>query len=308
MGEHERGDMGTTLITGVGGSLGSVLFSQHLARGLEVHGSVRPGGGRPRSGPLLELDLKELGRSWDTLCALAPTVIIHLAAISQLQAVDQDPILAHEVNVEATAQLVDLAEQLSCRFIFASTDMVFSGEGAPYAENDPPHPLTHYGRTKLAAESHVMRYRRSLIVRLPLLFGAPRDARGNSFVELGRGLLQGDGAKLFSDEFRTPLLYEDAGLALMRLSSSDVSGVVHVAGPERLSRADMGRRLAAALGVAPDFTELTRAEAGAEHRPRDLSLRCDRYQRLIGGQPGRATDEAFELAARGIRERWQSRA
>lgn len=278
------------LVTGAGGALGSVLMRVLSEANKQVVGLVSEHGPAPEVGKVIRANLTDPRSYVDRVFALAPRAIIHLAAIAKPARALDEPELAHAVNVEATATLAQLSTALGARMIFASTDMVFDGEeGAPYRETDTTEPATYYGRTKLEAECYMLTHPRSLTVRLPLLYGFPEVAREATFFEtMLRALRAGTPVKLFEDEFRTPLWLEDAARACVTLLHSDVSGVLHLGGPETLSRFQMGQQLAAAIGCSDAALVKTRREdhPSEEPRPRDLSLDSARYIKHFGAAPG----------------------
>jgi dTDP-4-dehydrorhamnose reductase len=259
-------------------------------------GVISNAGPRPQVGKVFAADLCDFRGYQERIFALAPKVIVHLAAVSQISEAYSDPDHAREVNVETTRSLLRAADALGARFIYASTDLVFDGEAAPYNEDAAAEPVSFYGRTKLEAECHVLGYRRGLCVRLPLLYGLPEATRAPSFFEqLLASLRAGQSVSLFDDEVRTPLWLDDAAHACLKLADSQLRGVIHAGGPERLSRYEMGERVAQALG-APNhlLTRVSRtAHAGAEPRARDVSLDSSRYQKQFGAAPGRTLQQAL---------------
>jgi dTDP-4-dehydrorhamnose reductase len=85
--------------------------------------------------------------------------------------------------------------------------------------------------------------------------------------------------RLFHDEWRTPLGLRTAARALLAVAGSDVAGLLHVGGPERMSRLEMGQRLAAHLGVpATGIEAVSRRTAAGEPRPQDTSLDSTRWR------------------------------
>jgi dTDP-4-dehydrorhamnose reductase len=287
------------LVTGAGGALGSVVMRRLAREHKHAYGLVSRDGPTPAHGQTLRVELTDPRSYRDHILTLAPRAIIHLAAISKPSAVLADPELAHAVNVDATAALVELASMLGARFFYASTDMVFDGESGPYSERDATEPGTLYGRMKLEGECHVLAHPGALVARLPLLYGNPAVARASTFFEdMVQALLVGRPIQLFEDELRSPLWLEDAAEACIRLSETAISGVLHVAGPEGLSRVEMGQRLAAALSCSPTPLVTTRRDAmpGPEPRPRDLRLDCSRYLAEFGVLPGRPMHIALPLA------------
>lgn len=286
------------LVTGAGGALGSVLMRVLEEQHRQVYGVVSQAGPAPDVGRVLRADLSDPRMFRDKVFALAPRVVIHLAAISKASDALRDPERARSVNVDATRTLVELCAEMGSRLLFASTDMVFDGEQAPYRETDTTEPGTYYGRLKLEGECYALASRRNLVVRLPLLYGLPEVSREPTFFEnMLRALKTGTPIKLFEDELRTPLWLEDAAHALCACADSALTGVLHVAGPERLSRLAMGQQLAAAIGCsdAPLVAAKRSELEGAEPRPHDLSLACERYLAHFGSPPGRAMCNALPL-------------
>jgi dTDP-4-dehydrorhamnose reductase len=93
--------------------------------------------------------------------------------------------------------------------------------------------------------------------------------------------------ELFEDEWRSPLSLMTAASALVELAGSSLEGIVHVGGPERMSRWEMGQRLAESLGCDP--TPLARARQSdvpfPEPRPRDVSLDSTHWRSLFPSHP-----------------------
>jgi dTDP-4-dehydrorhamnose reductase len=167
--------------------------------------------------------------------------------------------------------------------------MVFDGEHAPYREEDEPAPLSVYGRTKAEAERVALAVPGNAVVRVSLLLGPSLTGRPSFHDEQAAALRAGRPLRLFEDEWRTPLTLQAAAQALLAVVGCGYAGVLHVGGPERLSRLDMGRRLAAALGVsAAGIVPTRRADLPSpEPRPRDLSLDSSRWRALFPDAPPR---------------------
>jgi dTDP-4-dehydrorhamnose reductase len=287
------------LVTGAGGALGSVLMRVLCEQRRSAQGVVSLTGASPYVGKVMRADLTDPRSYEDRLFALAPRVIVHLAGVSTVAGAYDEPERARAINIDATARLLALSEALGARFIYASTDLVFDGESAPYDEHAAPEPGTLYGRTKLEAECYVLAYRRGLVLRFPLLYGLPDVQRTPTFFEtLTTSLRNGQPVRLFEDEVRTPLWLDDAARACALLGASELTGVVHLGGPARLSRFEMGQRVAAALNVDPGLlVPSRRAELQApEPRARDVSLVNGRYRAHFGQAVGRSMELALPLA------------
>jgi len=288
------------LLTGAGGQFGSVLMRELVRSGESVVGLISPRGPSPDHGEFVRCDLGELDALAEVLRGRRPAYVAHAGAVTRIQAAHGDPALARRVNVEATARLCEVCGEIGARLALTSTDLVFDGTAAPYVESSPPAPLSEYGRSKVAAEEAALRHGRHCVVRLSLMYGLPAARRDTTFSGQLSALRAGHPLALFEDEFRTPILLEDAARSLRRVLESKFQGVVHVGGPQRLSRLEMGRIAAAALGVndACIVPSRQRELDSPEPRPADVSLDCGKFEQIFGAPPGRPMAEAMIEMAR----------
>jgi dTDP-4-dehydrorhamnose reductase len=283
------------LVTGASGNLGAYVVRELQQRGADF---VLWSGAR--IGDVLEVpvepvELADPERMASAFSAARPALVIHAGAVASPAECFRDPARARQINVEASARLADLAARAGARLLLVSTDLVFDGEQGNYGETDSPRPLSVYGHTKLAAEKAVLAYARNLVVRISLLFGPTLVQRPSFFDEQISALRERGSCKLFSDEWRTPLGLESAARALVALVHSDFQGTIHIGGPERLSRLQMGLRLARALHLdASVFVGVSRKSIGSrEPRPRDLSLDSSLWTQLYPDEPRPTFEDAL---------------
>ncbi|MBI5864829.1 MAG: SDR family oxidoreductase [Planctomycetes bacterium] len=263
-------------VTGASGQLGG-----HVLRALEndnarkrVVALVRDGGLAASRAAIAPGDLLNPSGLRSAVLAAEPTHVLHVGAMTAVGDCFARPDDARTANTEATRTIAAAAAECGARLVYCSTDMVFAGDHAPYCESDQTRPLSHYGRTKADGERAALECDGAVAARLPLLFGFPCTPRRTTFCAQVDALRAGQPLRLFTDEYRTPLWLEDAARALIALARSTDTGVVHVAGPQRLSRYEMIVETARALGVnAPNLTPISRLDIEApEPRPADLSL------------------------------------
>lgn len=251
------------LLTGASGYLGRFLRKVLEHRGAEV---VTLG----RVDADLTVDLADLVGLDAALEGASVDCALHAGALSQMGACATDPAAADRVNGDASGRIAERFPTL-----YVSTDLVFDGTLAPYAAEASPAPLSAYGRSKARGEEQV-RAAGGLVVRVPLLFGPSHDGRRGAS-DMVRRALAGEGRiGLFVNEFRTPLHVADAAAGLVRLLDAlpDRAGqVVHLAGPERVSRYGFAERFAALHGF--DLDDIDAAESTDPSRPRDVSLVSD---------------------------------
>ncbi len=281
------------LITGAGGLLGAYLLREVRDRGAVAWGGPR--GGERFGIPLRPIDMTDAGAVAGAFRANRPDAVLHAAALARVGDCWRDPDRARRVNVEATATLARLAGDAGVRFVHVSTDLVFDGEHAPYREGDPTAPVSVYGRTKSDGERAALSAPRSAVVRVSLLYGPSLHGKPSFFDEQVAAFRSGRPATLFRDEWRTPLDLATAARALLAVTASDFTGLLHVGGPERLSRLEMGLRLAAFLGTNPSPVVPADRESvpGPEARPRDVSLDSSKWRSTFAGVPWPSFEEGL---------------
>lgn len=236
------------LITGASGFLG-----WHLTRAAQATWQVE--GTYHRHAPPLPgvklhcIDLTDAIALKAWLAQVAPDAVIHTAALSQPNRCEQEPDLSYAMNVEATRVLAQFCGERQIPFVFTSTDQVFDGQAAPYDETSPPRPISVYGRHKVEAEAIIQAaHPTAAICRLPLLYGPPSPTAECFLQGFLRTLEAGQPLHLFVDEFRTPAYVEDAAAGLL-LALEKASGLLHLGGPDRLSRYDFGLHLTEVFGL-----------------------------------------------------------
>ncbi len=137
--------------------------------------------------------------------------------------------------------------------IHLSSDVVFDGEHAPYAEDAPLVPVHAYGRAKAEAEADVASaVADAAVVRTSLVCATdPLDPRSAWVVDTLRA---GDPITLFTDEIRCPVRADDLARMLwdiVALPRAERAGPWHLVGPDALSRHELGVLLAASARLGP---------------------------------------------------------
>ncbi len=227
----------------------------------------------------VRVDLRDGAAVAQCLDRIRPVAIIHTAGS------DRSDDFARLI-VHGTHHVAEMASRHGIRLVNLSTDVVFDGEHAPYTEASPPAPLHAYGRAKAEAEAAVSASRADAVtVRTSLIYSLAGDDHHSRW--LLNAIARGEPLTLFTDEYRCPIWVRDLAAACLELTQHPYRGVLHVAGPQRMSRWEFGRKLMGALGltwettIRPGLTpdNLRRA------RPRDCTLDVTLAGRLLRHRP-----------------------
>ena len=213
------------LVTGGSGFVGSYVAEQLDALGHTVRELVRPTSDSKFLKSLRNIEFApgaiEDRASLDA-AVRGVDAVVHVAGLVKARGPDD----FFAVNAEGTKNLLAAAEAHAPRlkrFVYVSSLSAVgpSPDGKPVPDDAPPHPVTHYGRSKLAGEQAVLAAKDRIpvtVIRPPLIYG-PRDRETLAFfTSVNRGVLPvlGDGSNTLS------LIYgEDCAAAIVRAAVSD---------------------------------------------------------------------------------------
>ncbi len=270
------------VVTGACGLLGAHLAAQlegrHTVTGVDRH----PWWG-DRSLALREGDLEEDSFLQSVMKEAQPEAVIHCAAMTDVDACQKDPERALRLNAGTTGRLLR-ASPKGALFVYISTDAVFAGDRSFTPEEHPACPKTVYGQSKLRGEQEVREGTKNHLILRTNFYGWS-SGRKKTFAEwLVRALETGEPIFLYEDFFFTPIYVIDLTHRIALLLEGAARGTVHVAGRERLSKADFGRQLAGLAGFS-----LANVTAGSldqrplpAERPKDLSLSTEKFKAWTG--------------------------
>jgi dTDP-4-dehydrorhamnose reductase len=110
----------------------------------------------------------------------SPDIIVNAAAYTAVDKAETESALAHQINGQAPGIMAEEAKKRGALLVHYSTDYIFDGtKTTPYVEEDPPRPVSAYGRSKLAGDDAIQQVGGAhLILRLCWVYGS----RGNNFM------------------------------------------------------------------------------------------------------------------------------
>ncbi|MFQ6617523.1 MAG: SDR family oxidoreductase [Fidelibacterota bacterium] len=265
------------LITGGSGLIGGSLL-QHLSGKYQVYATYMHNPITWTSCVPVKLSLGNLQQIKRLISEVNPDVIIHTAAVTDLDECERNKDRAVKVNVKAVREIAQASVNINSRLIFFSTDMVFSGDKGWYSEDDIPDPINFYGVTKAEAEGEVMKFCKDyIILRSALVYGKRRfkfQAKISFSDWIVDSIIRSEEIPIFMDQYRTPIGLSNLCRAVEELLHIEFTGVLHVAGAERVDRYTFARELLNMLNLPIDHLNPIKMEnfqADAK-RPRDLSF------------------------------------
>jgi dTDP-4-dehydrorhamnose reductase len=195
----------------------------------------------------------------EAIASRKPGLVMHLAAMANVDGCERDPERAMLVNGQGTRHVAGACRQLGVPMLYISTDFVFDGTKLePYREDDPPRPLGHYGRSKLAGEEAVKELLENYyIVRISWLFGR----HGKNFVStiLHRAGEAGE-VRVVDDQTGSPTYAPDLSRALALLAASGRCGTYHITNSGTCTWHGLAAEAVRLAGLKAKVTPISSAE------------------------------------------------
>ncbi|MGK5445685.1 sugar nucleotide-binding protein, partial [Micromonospora sp. URMC 105] len=248
------------------GFLGREVCRRALAGGRRVVGTFHSGAVGVPGVDARRLDVTDRAAVRELVAAVRPAAVVGTPYRNDDWAVTAD----------GAAHIAYAAAEAGARLVHLSSDALHAGRPTPYLDDDPPTPIHPYGAAKAAAETAVRAIDPSaVLVRTSLIVG-----EGSKQIQLCRDALAGR-ATLFTDELRCPIDVTDLADAVLELVDGDHAGPLNVAGPEAVSRADLGLLVARRFGLDPAGLKTTTGAAAGVVRPTEVRLDSSRAAALL---------------------------
>jgi dTDP-4-dehydrorhamnose reductase len=287
------------LITGANGLLGSKLSELSVDRGHKVYSGYLSK--IPTSGVPIKLDLCNISSINQAFEKIHPEVVLHCAALTDVDKCEVDKDLAININVDGTRLLAYAAKKVNSNVIFISTDYVFNGKKGLYKENDEPRPINFYGHTKLLAETALISSgAKYLIARTSVIYGSrPASGKVNFALYILEQLNTLKKIKVLTDQFITPTLNSNLADMLLEATERGLKGLYHMSGATRVSRYEFSIKLAEAFNLnknlireakMSDFQSIWKAK-----RPKDSSLDVSKAINCLNRKPMYLNDALIEF-------------
>lgn len=281
------------LITGTNGLLGQYLVRDLVLAGHTItatgRGECRLPADAAAGAQYITLDITDEPAVYKTIKEVNADIIVHAAAMAQPDACELDKDGCRKTNTEATRFLCEAAAQTNAKFIYVSTDFVFSGDAGPYREEDMPAPVNYYGQSKLDAEAIVQQTMTNwAIVRTILVYGnILAGTRSNMVTWVKDNLEKNNPIKVVSDQVRTPTYVEDLSDGIRLVIEKNGQGIYHISGREVFTPYEMAIQVADYFGLNKALMEKVDASVFTQpaRRPLKTGFIIEKAERELGFAP-----------------------
>jgi dTDP-4-dehydrorhamnose reductase len=292
------------LITGSNGLLGQKLV--HLLSNTPSIHLIATSRGANRlawsdSYSYRSLDITNAKAVVELLIKENPDVVIHTAAMTNVDQCEGEKEACWALNVTATGYLIEACRQIGCFFLHLSTDFIFDGKNGPYTEEAEPNPISFYGWSKFAAERL---FKNSglqwAIARTVLVYGIAHDmSRSNIILWVKKSLEEGKAIKVVTDQWRTPTLAEDLATGCLLIAQQEAEGIFNLSGKDFLTPYEMAIKTADYFQLDKSLISPVDANTFSQPalRPPRTGFILDKPRNVLGYDP-HTFEEGIRILAR----------
>lgn len=271
------------MVTGSSGLLGSTLVRE-AAKNYRVVGVSRQSEARISGVHAHRCDLADRHQALACFEEHQPQVIIHAAALTDVERCEAQPDLAEQMNVTATAHAAEWARRKGALLVYISTDSVFDGSRGLYQESDNPNPLNQYAKTKWKAEQAVRQQAPDALIVRTNFFGWRLRAQLSLAEKVVQALVSRQPLTMFTDVFFSPLLVNDLSVIILELIAKGARGVYHAGSRDFCSKHDFALMLADEFGLpTADVSPISVDQFPfTARRPKNTSMRVELISQFLG--------------------------
>jgi len=228
------------LIIGTAGQVGGALLDVlKKNKNFEVVGADKIS-----SKSVLFLDIRKRKKVNQFFQRIKPQVVILAAAFTDVDACEEHQILAHDINVKGVKNVAEAAKENLSKIVYFSTAYVFDGKKGNYGENDSPHPINFYAKTKLEAERIIQKELNNyLIIRTNWVFDLGYDQK-NFVFRLINTLKKKEPLKVPNDQYGNPTLARNIAWVIEELIQKNKKGIYHIVGRDKMNRYQLAVKVA----------------------------------------------------------------
>jgi len=280
------------LVTGSNGLLGQTLVNLLLLEKdrYQVIGLSKGENRNKQEGfDYISLDITHAVQFKETLLKVAPAVLVHTAAMTNVDLCETQQAACKALNIDTMAVIVAASQQLNTHVIHVSTDFVFDGEKGLYKETDTVNPLSYYGMSKLKSEEILTNGAIShTILRTILVYGKVLEMTRNNIVCWLLEVLQyGKQVQMVADQYRAPTYVEDLAIACKKAMDIKAQGLFHFASNTLLSIYEMAQQVAEVFGEDARLIQpiSTKTLSQTASRPPKTGFNLEKTRTVLGIYP-----------------------
>lgn len=226
----------------------------------------------------------------------SPDVIIHAAALTDLEFCEKNPKIAYDVNVKGTQNVLKVARKCNAKIIYFCTDYIFDGKRGDYSENDTPNPLSVYAKTKLQGENLVKKYANHVSIRTSLYGWSINPDKPGFASWIIDSLRENKKTPVITDQKSSLIFTNNLAKITDKILENDLTGVYNVASKNSISKYNFALKIAKTFNLNKNLIEpislkgLVKKLSLSAKRPKNISLNVSKIEDILSEKMPTITD------------------
>jgi dTDP-4-dehydrorhamnose reductase len=207
------------------------------------------------------------------LADTAPDIVVHGAALTNVDRCEEAPHEAFAANRDAAAHLA-AGLPAGARIVYVSTDQVYPDSAGPHREEGIA-PVNVYGKSKLAGEEAVLRHPGAVVLRTNFFGASRRPGRASLSDFVINSLTRRQQVTFFSDILFSPLHMTTLAGLIAEMAQSDKTGIFNAGCRGGASKADFALAVARHKGLQTETARIGSSDVMPARAPRPKDMRMD---------------------------------
>jgi dTDP-4-dehydrorhamnose reductase len=273
--------MKKVIVTGANGMLGSSIIKEF--EGEYKFYSVDKDPLEPILPNPFQVDLTDKKKVEEALTKIKPDLVIHCAALTNVDFCEDNREMCYKVNVDATKYLAEICKKLGIVLVYISTDFVFDGEKGNYKEEDETNPLGIYAESKLLGEKAVIDSGVTYIIPRTSIYGWNIQKKESLVEWIINANKQKKVLNLITDQYFTPIFTNNLAQVIFELYETKKFGLFNIAGAEKASKYDFAMETAEVFNLDKSMIQKISMDKipFKSKRPRDASLNIEKIKKTL---------------------------
>jgi len=268
------------LVTGASGLLGSkiVKLAEHPFEVIPTHNT------HSLFKDSVKMDITNCAEVLRAAVQTKPDSVVHVAAETNVDQCERNREEAWKINARGTKNVAMACSKIKAKLIYVSTDYVFDGKKGLYVESDEPNPVDYYGWTKLKGEEFVRENCQDYVIaRTSVLYGW-HPWKISFALWVIKSLKCREPVSVADDHYNSPTLADNLAEVLLKMAKTNLNGIFHTAGSERISRYEFAVKIAQKFDLDANMIKpvrMSELKMWVARRPRDSSLCINKAQNQL---------------------------
>lgn len=236
----------------------------------------------------LQINIQNIESVKNVFSKVNPEIVINLCGIyNNLKFCENNKELVMAVNSDGLKIISNISNQYNSYLISISSDFVFDGNKGNYNETDETNPINFYGRSRVCGERNIKELaKKYCLIRTSMIYG--KNPLRKTLADLiYSNVLQGNSVELIKDQFMTPTYLENFCLMLSEIIEKQYEGIIHLAGADRISKYEFGKKLLNLMDISEDLLIPVTKDSFdfSKEFPNDSSLNTKKANSLLNNKP-----------------------